>query len=200
MGSDSRKSTQKTMYGNTSTINPYVISKTNNKGTTSSFVEGSAFDTINNVVNSNIGNVLNNYLNPSLDTAENKALMNTYTNALSANAKKSFENDIVAPLSDRNMIRSSQATNMYKNLSNNLSNNVASYANELLANSQTNYANKLNTLLNAYLQGFNVINANQQQSLNTSKGNSKVSTTSSYSDSLLNKINSTLTALGQVTP
>ena len=73
------------------------------------------------------------------------------------------------------MIRSSQATNMYKNLSNKLSDSVASYANELLSNSRSETASMLATLLGAYMDGFNVINANQNTSLSTSKGNASSS-------------------------
>lgn len=177
MGNSSKKestnSSRNTIYGKTTTSNPYVTSTTNNKGTKSSFVEGSAYDTVNKFVNANTGKLLDEYLNPSLDSVTNKSKLNTYMNTLSSNAKSTFENDIINPLSDRNMIRSSQATNMYKNLSNNLSNNVASYANELLANSRSETASMLGTLLAAYMDGFNVVNANQNTSLSTSKGNAK---------------------------
>ena len=78
MGGSSQKTTQKTTLGKTTTANPYVVSKTNNKGTTSNFVQGSAFDTINNFVNSNMNNLLNDYLNPSLNSTTNQALLNNY--------------------------------------------------------------------------------------------------------------------------
>lgn len=177
-------STHNTIYGKTTTSNPYVSSTTNNKGTTSNFVEGSAYDKVNKFVNQNVGNILEEYLNPSLDSVTNRSKLNSYVNTLSSNAKATFENYIINPLSDRNMIRSSQATNMYKNLSNNLSSNIASYANELLSNSRSETASMLDTLLSAYMDGFNVINENQNASLMTSKGNAKTtantSTTSRY--------------------
>lgn len=176
-------SVSKTIYGNTTTSNPYVTSKTTNKGTQSNFVEGSAFDTVNKFVNTNTGKLLDEYLNPSLNSVTNKSKLNSFTNALSTNAKASFENDIVNPLSDRNMIRSSQATNMYKNLSNNLSNNVASYANELLSNSRSETESMLGTLLSAYMDGFNAINANQNLSLATSQGNATKTNSNSASSS-----------------
>ncbi len=184
MGNSSKKSTQNTVYKKTTTSNPYVTSTTNDKGTTSNFVSGSAYDTVNKFVNQNTGTLLDEYLNPSLDSVTNKSKLNSYINTLSGNAKASLENDIINPLSDRNMIRSSQATNMYKNLSNNLSNNVASYANELLSNSRSETASMLNTLLSAYMDGFNVVNSNQNTSLLTSKGNAKVSTSGASTSSL----------------
>ena len=144
MGGSSQKTTQKTTLGKTTTANPYVVSKTNNKGTTSNFVQGSAFDTINNFVN-------------------------------------------------RNMLRSSQATNMYKNLSNNINDNISNYTNELLANSQDRSVNMINQLLSAYLNGFDVLNSNQQQSLNTSLSNATRTTDTqmrnSFYDSMLRGLN-----------
>lgn len=171
MGGSSQKTTQKTTLGKTTTANPYVVSKTNNKGTTSNFVQGSAFDTINNFVNSNMNNLLNDYLNPSLNSTTNQALLNNYRTNLNKETNKTFENNIVNPLSNRNMLRSSQATNMYKNLSNNIKDNISNYTNELLANSQDRSVNMINQLLSAYLNGFDVLNSNQQQSLNTSLSN-----------------------------
>ena len=177
MGFNSSKDTsQDVVYKNTSTKNPYVISKTTNKGTISNFVEGNAYDTIGRFVNKNVGTLLDEYLNPSLDSVTNKAKMDTFAKTVSSGAKSNLENNIINPLSDRNMIRSSQATNMYKGLSNKLSSDIADYANELLANSRLETADMLSNLLAAYMDGFNVVNANQNTSLATSKGNAKVST------------------------
>lgn len=183
MGNSSKKtsSSHNTVYGKTTTSNPFVVSKTNNKGTLSSFAKGSAYDTLNKFVNNNVGAVLDGYLNPTLDSVANKSKFDSYKNALSNSARASFENDVINPLSTRNMIRSSQATNMYKNLSNNLSNNLANYANELLANSRTESESMLKTLLGAYMDSFNVINANQNTSLSTSKGNAAMNSQSTSS-------------------
>lgn len=180
---NSTSSTSSKVYKNTTTSNPYVSSTTNNKGTKSSFVEGSAYDTVNKFVNQNAAKLLDEYLNPSLDSVTNKSKLNNFANTLSSTAKASLENDIINPLSDRNMVRSSQATNMYKNLSNNLSNNVATYANELLSNSRSETASMLNTLLAAYMDGFNVINENQNTSLATSQGNAKATNNNGTSSS-----------------
>lgn len=193
MGGSSQKTTQKTTLGKTTTANPYVVSKTNNKGTTSNFVQGSAFDTINNFVNSNMNNLLNDYLNPSLNSTTNQALLNNYRTNLNKETNKTFENNIVNPLSNRNMLRSSQATNMYKNLSNNINDNISNYTNELLANSQDRSVNMINQLLSAYLNGFDVLNSNQQQSLNTSLSNATRTTDTQmknlFYDSMLRGLN-----------
>ena len=132
MGKSSKKSsTSSTTYGTTKTTNPYVVSKTNNKGTKSSFVQGSAFDTINNYVNQNVGNVLEDYLNPSLNSSTNKALLDNYIQNLNSSSKANLENNIIAPLSNRKMIRSSQAADMYKNLSDSNTSNISAFISDL---------------------------------------------------------------------
>ena len=173
MGKKSTKTTNKTVYGNTTTTNPYVTSKTTNKGTTSVFKDGTAFDTINDYVNNNMGTLLEEYLNPTLNSVTNQAKMNSFMNTLNSESAKSLENNIINPLSKRNMIRSSQATNLYNNLAQNNANQIGNYANELLANSQTEMAKVLSNLMLLYMNGYNAIAANQQQSLATSQGNAK---------------------------
>lgn len=200
MGTSSKKSSQKTVYGSTKTTNPYVISKTNNKGTKSSFVEGSGFDTINNFVNSNIGDVLYDYLNPSLNSTTNQALLNSYIDNLNSGAAQTFENSIINPLSNRRMLRSSSLQNMTNNLMNSLNSNLSGYITDLLANSQQTSSNILNDLLNAYVQGFNVLNANQAQSLKTSQGNASVSTKTTNSASGLDYVNTAANFLEKIHP
>ncbi len=195
MGSSSRKSSQDVVYKNTTTKNPYVVSKTTNKGTTSNFVEGTAFDTVGKFVNQNVGTLLDEYLNPSLDSVTNKAKLDSFSKTVSSNAKSNLENNIINPLSDRNMIRSSQATNMYKNLSNTLSSDIANYANELLSNSRSESADMLSNLLSAYMNGFSLINSNQNTSLATSKGNTKDTANNRDSESYIAMITSLLNSL-----
>lgn len=171
MGKSSSKSKQSNVYGTTTTTNPYVTSSTNNSGTNTYFNKGTAFDTINNFVNSNVGSLLDQYLNPSLNSVTNQAKLNNFTETLNAQTARNLENNIINPLSNRNMIRSSQATNMYDNLARNNSNSIANYVNELLSTSQEDTANVLTNLLSLYLNGYNVISGNQAQSLQTSQGN-----------------------------
>ena len=169
MGKKSNKTT--TTYGNTTTKNPYATASTNNSGTTASLNSGTALDSVYNFVNKNMNSLLDEYLNPTLNSTTNQAKLNAYTAALNNETTKNLENNIINPLSNRNMIRSSQATDLYKNLSDTATNSLSSYINELLAESQENSASMLNNLLSAYMQGYNVISDMQQQSLATSKGN-----------------------------
>lgn len=172
MGKKSSKTTTQTVYGNTTTTNPYATSQTTNNGTVSAFKSGTAFDTINNYVNNNMKGWLEQYLNPTLDSVTNQAKLNAYLNTLNNASAKALENNIVNPLSKRNMIRSSQATNLYNNLAQNNANQIAEYANELISNSQKDTASMIANMMLWYLNGYNVINDTQRQSLSTSQGNS----------------------------
>ena len=82
-----------------------------------------------------------------------------------------LENNIVNPLSQRNMIRSSQATNMYNNLAQTNAGQISNFTNDLLANSQAETANVLTKLMLMYMSGYNAISDTQKQSLETSQGN-----------------------------
>ena len=171
MGKKSQKTTTNTIYGNTTTTNPYAYAKTDNSGTVSGFQNGTALNSVYNFVNSSIDSLLNEYLNPNLNSTTNKAKLNSFVNTLNAQTKNSLENNIVNQLSKRNMIRSSQATDLYKNLSSQNISAIADFANNLLANSQDNTAKMLTNLLAYYMQGANYLANMQNQSLRTSQGN-----------------------------
>lgn len=194
MGKQSNKTS--TVYGNTTTSNPYATATTTNAGTNAAFQPGTALDSIYNFVNKNMGSLLDEYLNPSLNSTTNQAKLNAYTSALSTESLKNLENNIISPLSDRNMIRSSQATDMYNNLSEANTNALSSYINELLSGSQENSAAMINNLLSAYMQGYNVISDMQNQSLQTSAGNA--TTTSKGSGGILSTGTNTANSLADI--
>ena len=181
MGKQSQNSTSTTskIYGNTTTNNPYASATTNNSGTTANFQPGTALDSIYNFVNKNMDSLLDEYLNPNLNSTTNQAKLNAYTNKLNSETYKNLENNIINPLSNRNMVRSSQATDLYKNLSDQNASSLSSYINDLLADSQENTASMMNNHLAAYMQGYNVISDMQNQSLQTSAGNGTTTTNSS---------------------
>ena len=185
MGKKSQKTTSRTVYGNTTTANPYVTATTNNAGTVASFQPGTALEAIYNNVNRDMGNLLNEYLNPTLNSTTNQAKLNAFNNTLNTTTRQNLENGIINPLSNRNMIRSSQATDLYKNLSNQNNASLDSYINGLLSESQDNTARMMTNLLNMYMQGLGAINNVQGQSLQTSSGNAtKTSNTTNKSDQL----------------
>ncbi len=157
---------------NTNTTNPYYQTTTDKNGnTTNNFIKGTAGETAYNFVNKNIGQLLDNYLNPSLNNSTTQAKLNEFNKQQQAN----LQNQIINPLASNNMIRSSQATNMY----NNLSNQAADYSNQLIADSQSDTWNMINNLMNMYTAGYTGANNDVSTALQAAVGNS--STTSSKS-------------------
>ena len=167
----SSNSVSTTTYKRTTTKNPYVTSVTDNNGTTTKLNDGTAYKSIYDYTNKNMDDLLNEYRNPTLDTPTNQALLQAYTKNLNESSQKALENNIINPLSYRNLLRSSQATNMYNNLSKTMNDSISDYSAQLLANSQKNTGDMINLLMNAYLQGHNAVNGNQALSLQTSSGN-----------------------------
>lgn len=140
-------STSTPTYINTSTTNPYYQTTTNKDGTTTNkFVAGTAGQKTYDFVNENISGLLNNYLNPSLNNTTDQAKIYEFNKQ----QQSDLQNNIINPLANNNMVRSSQATNMYKNLSN----QSANYTNQLLAESQDNTWNMINNLMNLYSTGY----------------------------------------------
>ena len=164
--------TTKPTYSASSQTNPYFTTKTDDKGnTTSNFTQGSAGETTYNYVNQNIGELLNNYLKPSLNNVTDQAKLSEFNKVQQQN----LQNNIINPLTTNNMVRSSQATNMY----NNLSNQSADYANQLLAESQDNTWNMINNLMNLYSTGYTGASNEIGNALQASVGNTQKSSSNS---------------------
>lgn len=180
-GGSKSKSSSTTTYKDTTTTNPYITSRTTDKGTTTTLAPNTAISKIYDFSNANIDRLLNEYLNPSLNTATNQAKMDLFKRELDDTTRQNLENNIIAPLSQRNMIRSSQATDLYNNLAKQNNRAIADYASNLLTSSQSDAGNMVNNLMNMVLQGYNIISGNQAQSLQTSAGNANKTGTSSGS-------------------
>lgn len=164
--------TTKPTFSASSQTNPYFQTRTDDKGnTTSNFVQGSAGETAYNYVNKHIGNLLNNYLTPSLNNPTDQAKLAEFNKVQQQN----LQNNIINPLTTNNMVRSSQATNMY----NNLSNQSADYANQLLADSQDNTWNMINNLMSLYSTGYTGSSNEIGNALQASVGSSQNTKSSS---------------------
>ena len=164
--------TTKPTFSASSQTNPYFKTQTDDKGnTTSNFVQGSAGETAYNYVNQNIAGLLDSYLKPSLNNVTDQAKLAEFNKVQQQN----LQNNIINPLTTNNMVRSSQATNMY----NNLSNQYADYANQLLAESQDNTWNMINNLMNLYSTGYTGSSNEIGNALQASVGNTQSSKGSS---------------------
>lgn len=189
MGKKSNSTTTRTVYGDTTTTNPYAYARTNNSGTVSGFQNGTALNSVYNFVNNSIDSLLNEYLNPNLNSSTNQAKLRTFKNTLDKQSKLNLENNIINPLSNRNMLRSSQAMDLYKNLSNQNLSAISDYANSLIENSQGDTAKMLSNLLSYYMLGANYLANMQNQSLQTSSGNAtRTTSTNNASDNLMNTL------------
>lgn len=186
MGSKSKSTTTSTtVYGNTTSSNPYAKSHTDNKGTTAEFQDGTAFQSIYDFMNKNANSLLEEYLKPNLNSVTNQAKLNTFMNTLSNQTRNNLENDIINPLSNRNMIRSSQASDLYKNLTNQNIASLSNYINDLLSTSQNDAAKMLVQLMSYYMLGANYLSDMQNHSLNASQGNAtRTNTTEKTSGNL----------------
>lgn len=164
--------TSKPTYSASSQTNPYFQTRTDEFGNTNTnFIEGSAGETAYNYVNQNINGLLNNYLKPSLNNVTDQAKLAEFNKTQQQN----LQNNIINPLTSNNMVRSSQATNMY----NNLSNQSADYTNKLLAESQENTWNMINNLMNLYSTGYTGASNEIGNALQASVGNTQNSKTNS---------------------
>ena len=170
----SNKSETKVTFGNTSQTNPYYTSSTDSNGNTRvNFTKGSAGETAYNFVNKNIADLLESYLNPTLDSKVNQAKLNSFNKVQQQN----LQNNIINPLTQNNMVRSSQATNLY----NNLSNQAADYANELIANNQADTWDMINNLMSLYMNGYTGASNQETSSIGASTGNATTNTNGKYS-------------------
>ena len=170
--SSGTSSTTKKGFKATSQNNPYFQTTTDKSGNTvTKFRNGTAGQTAYDFVNDNISGLLDKYLNPSLDSVTNQAKIAAFNKQQSNN----LQNNIINPLTNNNMIRSSQATNMY----NNLSNQSADYTNQLLANSQDDTMNMIKSLVDLYTMGYQGASGEEQTSINASLGGGTSTTKSS---------------------
>lgn len=171
----STNNTSVTTYGNTTTSNPFFKSTTNNNGTTTNF-NNSGIQGVYDYINNNAVNWLNDIKNPNLNSAQNQAKIDMFNRELNKQTTQQLQNDILAPLFQKNMIRSSVADDMYTNLANKNQESYDNYINSLLADSNNSALNQYNALINTYNGLYNMLTSNQQQSLQTSSGNATTKT------------------------
>ena len=173
MGGSSGDTAQvtQTQYNPTNYRTPYVTVHTDSGGTTSSFNKGTWFGDINDYANQNASQMLEEWRNPNLNSATNQAKIQAYNKQVDTNTRNALENNIIAPLSQRNMIRSSQATNMYNGLAKSLADNYDTFITNLLANSSEETGKMIDQLTNWYMQGHNVLNQAEQNAINQASGN-----------------------------
>jgi hypothetical protein len=171
-GSSNSESTTTKEFKPTSQTNPFYTTTTDKNGNTvTNFQKGTAGETAYNFVNKNLSTMLNNYLHPTLNSETNQAKLQAFNQQQQAN----LQNNIISPLAQSNMLRSSQATNMY----NNLSNQAADYSRQLLAEDQANSKDMLNFLMSMYTNAYSGANGEESLGINASLGGGNSTTKTS---------------------
>jgi len=175
MGGSSKSTTGSTTSTSLKPINLnndfYKSSVTKKGDIKSTFQDGTAAKSTYNFVNDNISGLLDNYLNPSLNDPTTQAKLNQFNKTQQQN----LQNNILSPLANNNMIRSSQATNMY----NNLSNQSADYTQDLIANSHNDTWDMINNLMSMYVNAYQGMANDQSTAVNAAIGAGNKKTTSS---------------------
>lgn len=126
-------------YGNSATLNPFLTQ-------------------MNTKIENTIPGLVDTLLNPSLDNPTTKAKQNLFYRQFNEDSNKAFENNLINPLSKRNMLRSSAATNLFNSFADSQNKQIANFNDQLIADNQTDTTNLINTLMNYYLTGSNIAN------------------------------------------
>lgn len=143
-------------FQSTTSTSPYATATSTKNGTD---VKLNDFLTNTNAwVEKSMPSLYNQLLNPSLDNAVTKAKSNLFNDAFSESSKKAFENNLINPLSNRNMLRSSASTDMYNNFAKDQNDTISTFNNQLIADNTTDTSNLINQLMNIYLLGANLGN------------------------------------------
>lgn len=118
-------------YGSSYKLNPFLTSQ-------------------NQFIEQNVPALYNQLLNPSLNNPIYQARTDAFTNALNSQSQNAFENNIINPLSQRRMLRSSLLNDLANNLQKTQTEQISDFNNEQLANSLSDTQSLINLLMNQY--------------------------------------------------
>lgn len=143
-------------FQTTTSTSPYATATSTKNGTT---VKLNDFLTNTNAwVEGSLPGLYHQLLNPSLDNPVTKAKSDLFNQSFSEASNKAFENNLINPLANRNMVRSSAATNMYNNFAKDQNDTISQFNNQLIADNTQDTSNLINQLMNIYLLGANLSN------------------------------------------
>ena len=143
-------------FQSATSTSPYATATSTSSGTN---VKLNDFLTNTNAwVEKTMPGLYNQLINPSLDNPVTKAKSNLFNDAFKESSKVAFENNLINPLSDRNMMRSSASTDMYNNFAKDQNDTISSFNNQLIADNTQDTSNLINQLMNIYMLGANLGN------------------------------------------
>ncbi|MEI7474687.1 MAG: tail fiber domain-containing protein [bacterium] len=154
-------------YASTTSENPYATGTASKSG--SSYKLNPFLAQQNQFVEQNIPSLYNQLLNPNLDNPVTKARSDAFYRQFNEDSNKTFENNLIDPLSKRNLLRSSALTDLSKSFSQDQNKQVANFNDQLISNNTADTSSLINTLLNQYLMGANLGN----QAISNAKGDAQ---------------------------
>lgn len=154
-------------YASTKSTNPYATGTANSSG--SSYDLNDFLTGTNKFVESSMPGLYTQLLNPSLDNPVTKARSDLFNKTFTESAKKSFENNLINPLSTRKMVRSSVANDLENKFQKDSTDAISNFDNELISNNASDTASLISTLMNLYLTGANL----GQQAITNAKGDAQ---------------------------
>ena len=157
---------QKPSYATVTSSNPYATAVSNGFG---SFYTLNPFLTKQNkTIEAAVPQLYQRLANPTLNDPVSKARTQAFTKSLNTQSKQAFENNIINPLSQRNMLRSSLVNDLANNLQANQTSQIADFDTKQLANSLSDSQSLINFYMNHYRNnanyGLNTISQNNKDS------------------------------------
>lgn len=155
-------------YASTTSNNPYATGTADKNG--SSYTLNPFLNQTNKFVESNMPSLYNQLLNPSLNNPVTQARSELFYNQFNKDSNKAFENNLINPLIERNMVRSSAMNDLSNQFMQNQNENISNFNNQLISNNLSDTSSLISQLMNLYLQGANL----GQQAISNAKGDAQM--------------------------
>ena len=154
----------KPSYASVTSINPYATAYVN--GAVTRYVLNNFLTNQNKTIEETVPNLFQNLSNPSLDNPISLARRRAFTSALYNQSQNAFENNVISPLSQRRMLRSSLLNDLSNNLQSNQASQIANFNNEELANALNDTQSLINFYMDRYRDNASYGQATLQNALN----------------------------------
>ena len=139
---------KKPEYQTFASKNPYATAFMSKFG--SAYALNPFLESQNRLIEQSVPTLYNQLLNPNYESQASLAKAKAFENTLKTQSNLSFENDIINPLSERRMLRSSLLNDLLNNLQNTQTTQIANFKNEELANKSEEVQNLINFFMNQY--------------------------------------------------
>ncbi len=181
-------------YTAVTSSNPYATARVS--GTGSYYKLNDFLTNQNSTIEQAVPVLYERLMNPTINDPVSLARRQAFTNAFNIQAQNAFENNLINPLSERRMLRSSLLNDITNNLQARQTEQVPKFNNNLLANSIDDTQSLINFYMNQYKNnasfGENTLkntlshssNVNSYYGNMVSKALSKIGSSSSSSDFL----------------